>query len=222
MPISWSKSINNWDMTMIRRWTAGLVASAAVLATAGCATSSVDLPPPPQSYVVLMENADGSVGQLSVSNAQGAVVLNQPRHGVNLDGSLGAPYAVDESRIKKDFDQALAARPALPVSFVLYYQAGDAQLTAESRALIPRVINAARSRAVPDVSVIGHTDTAGTSEANEKLGLQRAQSVAEHIKKAGLKAHDLTIASHGEHDLLIRTADSTPEPKNRRVEITVR
>lgn len=207
---------------MIRRRATALVAGAVVLAAAGCATSPIDLPPPPQSYVVLMNNADGTVGQLSVSSAQGEVVLNQSRHAVNLDGSLSAPYAVDESRIKKDFGEALAAQPALPLSFMLYYQTGDAQLTAASQALIPRVIAAVRSRPAPDVSVIGHTDTAGNSEANEKLGLQRAQSIAELMKKAGLKAHDLTIASHGEQNPLVKTPDNTPEPKNRRVEITVR
>jgi len=30
------------------------------------------------------------------------------------------------------------------------------------------------------------------------------------------------VASHGEADLLIKTKDNTPEPRNRRVEISVR
>jgi peptidoglycan-associated lipoprotein len=32
----------------------------------------------------------------------------------------------------------------------------------------------------------------------------------------------ITVVSHGERNLLIATPDNTPEPKNRRVEITVR
>ncbi len=196
--------------------------SAGVLAMTGCATPTAELPPPPQSYVVLMGNADGTTGQLNVSNAMGEAVLNQSRHGFNLDGSLGAPYAVDASRIKKDFGAALAAQPALPVSFMFYHETGGTRLTAESQALIPKVIDAARNRPAPDVSVIGHTDTAGNAEANEKIGLQRAQSIAELIRKAGLKAHDLTITSHGEQNLLVPTPDNVPQPKNRRVEITVR
>ncbi|MCX5819382.1 MAG: OmpA family protein [Deltaproteobacteria bacterium] len=95
-------------------------------------------------------------------------------------------------------------------------------LTDESQALIPAILDAAMNHPVPDVSVIGHTDTVGNTEANEKLGLQRAQSVAEIIKRAGLQVHDLTIASHGKRNLLVATPDNTPEPKNRRVEITVR
>jgi len=95
-------------------------------------------------------------------------------------------------------------------------------LTGESQALIPAILEATRTRPAPDVSVIGHTDTVGNSEANEKLALQRAQSVAETIRKAGLQVQDLTIASHGERNLLVSTPDNTPEPRNRRVEVTVR
>lgn len=202
--------------------TAGSLAWMAVMAVTGCASPPAVLPPPPQSYVVLMPDADGTTGQLTVSSSQGEVVLNQPRYGVNLDGSAGAPYEVDEARIRKDFSEAQSARPALPVSFMLYYETGGTQLTAASQALIPQVIDAVRNRPAPDVSVIGHTDSVGASDVNEKLGLQRAQSVAELIQKAGLKAHDLTIASHGEQNPLVKTPDNTPEPRNRRVEITVR
>jgi outer membrane protein OmpA-like peptidoglycan-associated protein len=67
----------------------------------------------------------------------------------------------------------MAAQPALPVSFLLYYEAGGTRLTAESQALIPQVLTAVRGRPAPDVSVIGHTDSVGTPETNEKLGLLR-------------------------------------------------
>ncbi|NPU84621.1 MAG: OmpA family protein [Syntrophaceae bacterium] len=190
-----------------------------VLLAAGCATAPK---PAPKSYVVLMDNADGTSGQISVSGEKGEVLLDKPRTGADLDGSTSTPYAVGEDRIQRDFGEALATRPPLPVSFMLYYRAGGTMLTGESQALIPAILEATRNRPAPDVSVIGHTDTVGNSESNEKLALQRAQSVAEIIRKAGLQVHDLTITSHGERNLLIPTPDNTPEPKNRRVEITVR
>jgi len=207
---------------MIRNLKAGFIVCAVLIVAMGCATT----PPPaaslPKSYVVLMDNEDGSVGQLAVSSAKGEVLLSKPRTGVDLDGSTSTPYAVDESRINKDFSEALGAQPPLPVSFMVYYKAGGTVLTDESQALIPAIMEAARNHPAPDVSVIGHTDTVGNSEANERLGLQRAQSVAEIIKRAGLQVHDMTIVSHGERNLLVATPDNTPEPKNRRVEITVR
>jgi outer membrane protein OmpA-like peptidoglycan-associated protein len=212
---------------MIRHLKTGLAVFAVLLVAMGCATppppvAQAPPAPAPKSYVVLMEDADGTVGKVSVTSERGEVLLNQARTGVDLDGRLGKPYAVDENRIKRDFGEAMAAQPPLPVSFMLYFKAGGAVLTDESRALIPAILDAARNHPVADVSVIGHTDTVGNSEANEKLGLQRAQSVAEIIKKAGLQVHDLTVASHGEKNPLVATPDNTPEPKNRRVEITVR
>ena len=62
----------------------------------------------------------------------------------------------------------------------------------------------------------------GESDYNEQIALQRARSVAEIIRNAGIQVQALTIESHGERNLLVPTPDNTPEPRNRRVEITVR
>jgi outer membrane protein OmpA-like peptidoglycan-associated protein len=39
---------------------------------------------------------------------------------------------------------------------------------------------------------------------------------------AGLNAAAIEVISHGEKDPRVQTADGTPEPRNRRVEIAVR
>jgi peptidoglycan-associated lipoprotein len=188
---------------------------------AGCATSPAPAPPPP-SYVVLLPDPDGTVGAVTVHAAGRAAVLDRAWQGVNLDGSSSGPYAADQQKVTRDFRAALAARPALPVSFTLYFETATTRLTPASQALLPRVLDAVRDHPVPDVSVIGHTDTVGSAEDNEKLGLDRAQAVAGLITAAGLKAHSLIITSHGEGNLLVPTPDNTPEERNRRVEITVR
>jgi len=193
-----------------------------VALAAGCATPPPPPPPPkPQSYVVLLQNADGTTGAVTVAGAKGRVTVDRARTGTNLDGAT-PPYAVDDSRLKRDFGEALSAQPQLPASFMLYFEAGGARLTAESESLIPKLLEAVRGRPAPDVSVIGHTDNTGTADTNEKLGLERAQVVAGLIQKAGLKAHDLTVTSHGARNLLVNTPPNTAEARNRRVEVTVR
>ena len=201
------------------------MACCAIIIVAGCATPP---PPPPKveepkpvSYVALLDNADGTVGSIFVTGPKGKVIVDRLAQGALLDGS-GKAFAVDEGRIRRDFGDALKSRPLPPETFLLYFETGGARLTAESQALIPRVLAAVKGRPAPDVSVIGHTDTDGDADGNEKLGLQRAQAIAKLLTGAGMTVADLTIDSHGERNLLVPTPDNTAEAKNRRVEVSVR
>lgn len=196
------------------------LAAAALAASllAACAT-----PPAPSnlSYVTLLPSPDGSVGQVVVRGAAGEQLIDQARFGAPLDGS--APAApVDAERLARDFGAAMAAQPQLPERFVLYFESGGARLTAESLALLPAIIASAARRATVDMSVIGHSDTVGRAELNAALSLQRAEAVAELLQGKGLKVEELIVESHGERNLLVHTPDETPEPRNRRVEISIR
>jgi outer membrane protein OmpA-like peptidoglycan-associated protein len=197
-----------------------------VLTFSGCAVpplppKPVFVPEPkPGSYVVVLQDDDGSVGAVTVTGAQGTAVINRLSQGALLDGS--PPFAVEESRLRRDFNAVLSAKPVSPQSFLLYFETGGAQLTVASQALIPLVLAAVQGRPAPDVSVIGHTDTEGDAEGNEKLGLVRAQAVAKLLSEAGLVGNEVSIESHGERNLLVQTPDNTPEARNRRVEVTVR
>jgi peptidoglycan-associated lipoprotein len=206
---------------MHRNSMSGFLAVVFLLLVASCATPPPAPPPKATSYAVLLDNPDGSVGAITFTDSKGTIAVNRAKNAVNLD-SATAPYLQDEAIIQKDFGAAIAARPLLPVSYLLYFESGGVQLTAESQALIAKIVGDAAKRPAPDISVIGHTDTAGEPDANEKLGLQRAQAVSQLIAGAGLKAVEITVTSHGERDLLVRTPDNTAEPKNRRVEITLR
>lgn len=189
-----------------------LLTACGLMLLAGCAG---------KSYVVLLENPDGSTGAVVVKGSKGEQLIEQARHGAALDGA-SKPAAVSEADIQRDFGGAMAARPLLPERFLLYFASGGAQLTADSLALLPTIVDRASRRPAVDVSIIGHTDTVGRAEQNEELALKRAQAIAELIKAQGLKVHALTVESHGERNPLIRTADETAEPRNRRVEISLR
>jgi outer membrane protein OmpA-like peptidoglycan-associated protein len=72
------------------------------------------------------------------------------------------------------------------------------------------------------VLVVGHTDTTGSTDSNFELALRRANTVRGLLIDAGLAAAAIDVRSHGELELLVKTANGVFEPKNRRVEITVR
>ena len=75
---------------------------------------------------------------------------------------------------------------------------------------------------LPDLVIVGHTDTTGTPAANFDLGRERASMVRDLLVNAGLDAAVIDIASHGESELQVQTADETFEPRNRRAEMSVR
>lgn len=190
-----------------------LVAALLLLMLGACAA--------PASYVTLLANPDGSVGKVLVKGAKGERLIEQAHYAAPLDGSaVAAP--VNEAKFQRDFGFAVAARPVLPQHFVLYFETGGTQLTAESLALLPGIVENAAKRATVDMSVIGHSDTVGNTDLNEALSLKRAQAVAELLQSKGLKVDALALEWHGKRNLLVPTPDETPEPRNRRVEVSIR
>lgn len=183
---------------------------------ASCATK-------PDSYVVLMPNADGTTGKIIVSNQKNAKVeIDQPGYGTQFEDAKGEVKEVKKDKLALDFKGATEITPPLPKTFLLYFKTGGAVLTKESEALIPEILHEVEARQVPDISIIGHTDTVGKADLNEAVALKRAKAIATMIQEAGLKTKEVTIDSHGERNLLVKTPDETAEEKNRRVEITVR
>lgn len=186
------------------------IAGVAYLMIAGCASS----------YVVLLENQDGTTGKVIIKGQKGEQVLSIANQGAPLDGSAPAT-PVSKDKLNKDFSAAIAAQPRLPISYLLYFRK-DVLLTRESEALIPKIIAEAADRQAVDISVIGHTDTMSTIKLNERLSQQRAAKIIALLKKKGINFHAITSESHSERNLLILTPDNTYEPRNRRVEVLIR
>jgi len=197
----------------------------------GCAARR-PVPPPaappakePDNVFVLLADADGHVGRITVSNSKGSKELNQAMAATQVAGADQAPSVpaqMDQSQITRIFGEALSAQPSPPVRYTLYFDSNSAQLTADSLKQIPDVIRTIRERKSNDVSVVGHCDTTGNSEFNYKLSRTRAEAVSKLLVDAGIDLSSLEITSHGKDNPLIPTGDGVAEPRNRRVEITVR
>ena len=190
---------------------------------ASCATPGPP-PVPKQSMFLVIPDSEGKVGQITVTNRTGTQVLDQPRQASTVqsaDVAPSPPSTLEETEIKRIFGEALAAQPAAPARFILYFKDDSEELAPESELLLPEVFRTIRDRGALDISVIGHTDTIGTREYNYQLSLRRARRVADLLVKQGVDRNILDIESHGEDNLLIKTGDQVREPRNRRVEITV-
>lgn len=176
----------------------------------------------PRSYVVLLENADGTTGKVVVAGDKGTIELQRPSGAAALDGSTREAYAVPQDMLARDTAGALGAAPVAPVVFRLNFDKGSTRLTKQSQAMIDQVFGAVRQRSAPDVSIVGHTDTLGSAATNMSLSLRRAETVARMLKPVASRIIAMDIGGQGETQLLVPTPDNRAEPQNRRVDLTVR
>lgn len=195
-----------------------------LLAGAWLAQGWNDEAPATPALFVVLPSSDGHVGQIVVTREGGEpMVIDRAWEGrrVGADGKVVAA-SLTEAQVRSDFGATLAALPGRPASFVLYFLEGKDELTAESRGELDKVFAELRRRPLPDIVVIGHTDTVGTVAFNDRLSLARAQRMRELMMGMGLAADRIEAAGRGERELLVPTGDDVPEPRNRRVEISVR
>ena len=210
---------------MIRAWRLLLLVALAATAAA-CAHRSVTIPEGRgRTLVALLPDPDsGAVGRAVASSLAGSVELTEARASTVIAGKAAPTPArtLSEADAAELFGEVLSALPSAPEHFVLNFQFDSDELTPESKALLPQVLKAVKGHPVPEVQVIGHTDTVGTSASNITLGLKRAEMIRKQLVDIGLDPTLIETVSHGEADLLIKTPDDVPEPRNRRVEISVR
>ena len=196
------------------RW----LAPALLLLAAACAQ-----PGPPADMVVVLPDADGTVGAVTIANQKGTRVLDRPNVAADLTGTPQSDLvALKPEEIQSIFGSALAAEPLKPVAFLLNFTFGTDELTDESKAALPSILETVRNRPAPDIAIIGHTDRAGAADYNYRLSLKRAERVRDLLVEVGADPALIAVSSHGENNPVVPTADGVAEPKNRRVEVSIR
>jgi outer membrane protein OmpA-like peptidoglycan-associated protein len=175
-----------------------------------------------QSLFVVLPNPDGSSGAVTIEDGQKSVLLDQPYAAGEVRGGVAAPVKVDQAQVQQIFGNALAAQPILPSHFVLYFEKDSNTLTPDSQRQYQAVFADIKRRPVYEVEVIGDTDTLGNPPHNRQLSMSRAEMIRDRLVHDGLNPKSLSIAGRGQLDLAVPTADQVAEPRNRRVEITVR
>lgn len=173
--------------------------------------------------IILLPNADGSVGAVVVRQDDVEIVLDKAYASAVIEGPGQVRQLIRDPGVTKEkFSATLAALPPKPVSFLLYFLQGKDELTAESKKEVESMLAELAKRPAAEISVIGHTDAVGSIEFNDKLSLQRASSARQLLIARGIPPVSISIAGRGERELLVATSDNVDEPRNRRVEINVR
>lgn len=190
---------------------------AAALA-AGCASEPVT----PALFAVVPA-PDGHIGTIVVEHGGERRVIHSAYGAERLrDDGVLEPEQLSEAQVRTSFGTTLDALPGSPATFVLYFLEGKDELTAESKLELDRVFAELKRRPLPDIVVIGHTDTVGNLAYNDKLSLARAQRLRDMLVALGIPSERIQVAGRGKREPLVPTEDNVSEPRNRRVEINVR
>jgi len=175
-----------------------------------------------QSLFVVLPNPDGSSGAVTVEAGQKSVELNRPYAAEEVRGGVAKPVTIDQTQVQQIFGKALAAQPILPSHFVLYFEKDSDILTRDSQRRYENVFDDIRRRQVYEVEVIGHTDTLGNPAHNQQLSMSRAEMIRDRLVRDKVSPKSISVAGRGQLDLAVLTGNQVAEPRNRRVEITVR
>lgn len=198
------------SLTRLRLFAVVVLAVGGMLS--GCATTRVTLLP----------DHSGHVGAVTVSNAQGQRRIDQAFNTVAVEQSSapGAPRAVDRQSFDKTHQVLLDAQPTPPRSFMLNFLFNSMELTAESRKMLPEIMQVVRERSPTEITVFGYADAAGTATYNLALSAQRARSVARLLKQ--IDPHlPIDVKYFGDKVPLVPSPPGVPEPRNRRAEIVI-
>ena len=102
---------------------------------------------------------------------------------------------------------------------IIYFDFDKSSLTEVSLEEIKKFLKKYYNK-IKKYLIIGHADTMGTKEYNYKLSLERAIAIKKILIDNNIDEENIRIIAKGEDDLLIKTADETKHPANRRVEIS--
>ena len=187
-----------------------------LVVAAGCAQIH------PATFAVLPA-PDGHIGKIVIYDGSERHVVDTAYGGQRLDaeGRL-QPVKLSPREVRAAFGPTLDALPPAPATFTLYFLEGRDEITPESRGELDKVIREIKRRPLPDIVVIGHTDTVGNADFNDKLSYARAERARDLLVTMGLPAERITVAGRGKRELLVATDENVSEARNRRVEINVR
>jgi OOP family OmpA-OmpF porin len=97
----------------------------------------------------------------------------------------------------------------------------SSEIRAESRPVLDEAVQ--QLAAYPDIAltVVGHTDSLGTSEYNEALSVRRAESVFRYLVNRGIAPERISVEGMGESSPVASNETEDGRAQNRRVELRV-
>ena len=111
------------------------------------------------------------------------------------------------------------ADPAMPNQFRIFFGFDSTELNADARQVVDQISRAHDRYNPATVLVVGHADSAGSSDYNITLSQRRAETVYNALADKGIPQNNIRVEAYGEDRPVVRRPDGTPEQGNRRAEV---
>ena len=103
----------------------------------------------------------------------------------------------------------------------VFFDFDKAVLKPEGKAKLDDVVGKLKATALEVVIAIGHTDSVGSKEYNQKLSVRRAEAVKAYLVSKGIEPNRVYTEGKGKAQPIASNATAEGRAKNRRVEIEV-
>ena len=182
----------------------------------GCASSGVK--------VTLLPEENGKVGTISLIDNKGMEhIINKPYTALEISDNGAIKDSIEnEKEISLRYKTLMEVLPKKLQNYYFFFSSGSADLTSEQKKEIQDVAKTIASNTIHQVICIGHSDSTGTPEGNEKVSSDRAKNVANELIANGIKSEIITLEYYGDANPLVKTKQNVANEKNRRVEIILK
>lgn len=110
-------------------------------------------------------------------------------------------------------------RASVARQYVIYFAFNKCAITADADAVLSEAAAATQQLSAVSVKIVGHTDTVGTAQANQRLSECRANAAKTNLVVKGVSPDAISAIGRGETQLLVQTGNSVKEPQNRRATV---
>ena len=99
------------------------------------------------------------------------------------------------------------------------FDTGRADIKPSMRPILDQFASGMSQQPNTEVRIIGHTDSTGSDELNNRLSLERAQATKNYLVARGVNPNMVMVAGRGEHEPVAENSTDAGRARNRRVEI---
>lgn len=136
--------------------------------------------------------------------------------GNKMDKAKKAAEAVENAQVESVTDANGLKAVKVTFDSGILFDLNSSTLKSAAKSSLAEFSNVLKNNTDMDVAIYGHTDKTGTLEVNQRISLQRAQSVQNYLSSLGVSANQMKTVEGLDYQMYDETKTAA---ENRRVEV---